>query len=712
VEILLNALGRLWAAGARVDWSGFSAHERRRRVPLPTYPFERQRYWVEPGREAQRPLLRSAPAGVAGIAGKAELADWFYVPHWKPAAPPLPGLAEPQRWLLFLDAAGIGEEVARRLRLAGHAVTTIQAQEGFGRLAGHAYGLDPHRLADYGALAAELKRAGGLPTRIVHLWSAVPGVGTALSGGLFEAAQYLGLYSLLSLVQALGREGAAEPLDVLVVSSGLHAVESGDPVHPEKMPMLAACRVIPQELPHVTFRSLDLDLPEAADGTGSCVTGKAAAAILAEATGAAGASGAVVAYRRGRRWVQAFEPVRLEAGAVPHPVLRHRGVYLITGGLGNIGLLLAAHLARTVQARLVLTSRSPLPEREKWAGVLAAARDEMAVRRIREVQALEALGAEVLAVSADVADREAMETVVVRARARFGDIHGVIHAAGISGEQALASVEETGPAECERQFRSKVRGTITLREVLAGCELDFCVLMSSLSCVLGGLGFTAYAAANLAMDALAHEASRSGDIPWLSVDWDGWEGLGRHAGLAGTAIRPSEGIEAFERVLSLLAESRVVVSCTDLESRIEKWVRLKPGRAAAPPERGLAVPDAGHPGPETETEQAIADLWRQLLGVEWVGLHDDFFELGGDSLLATRLTSLLRRRLNLDLPLRTLFETPTVAGLAARIDQSTARQDEIQILDEVLEAVEGLSDADLDRILSERMGGGEQGGIG
>src|SRR5207302_1025409 len=157
--------------------------------------------------------------------------------------------------------------------------------------------------------------------------------------------------------------------------------------------------------------------------------------LLAEVASAAAPDGApVAAYRGGVRWVQDFARVRPREMPLPPLRLRDEGVYLLTGGLGGIGLALAEHLARTVRARLVLTGRSPLPPREEWDGWLAGhAADDRVSARLLQLRRIEALGAEVMAVTADAADLAQMREVVAAARQRFGAIHGVIHLPGTPG---------------------------------------------------------------------------------------------------------------------------------------------------------------------------------------------------------------------------------------------------------------------------------------
>jgi acyl carrier protein len=302
---------------------------------------------------------------------------------------------------------------------------------------------------------------------------------------------------------------------------------------------------------------------------------------------------------------------------------------------------------------------------------------------------LEQLGAEVLVLAADVANRQQMEAVVQQTEARFGELHGVIHAAGISQEAAFRPVQDIGRQECEWHFQPKVYGSYVLEEVLAGRRYDFCLLFSSLSAILGGLGFVGYTAANAFLDALVERHNQSSEVPWMSVNWDSWHVKEQaHGALGGTiaayTMRPEEGVEAFERVLAS-GLPRVINSTGDLHARIQQWLHFAPvqesSETAHPPSKATR-PNLSNPyvAPSDEQERKIAEVWQQVLGIERVGLHDNFFDLGGHSLIGTQLVSRLRQIFQLNLPLAMLFEAPTVAELALAIKMLLL--EEIDKLDE------------------------------
>jgi acyl transferase domain-containing protein/acyl carrier protein len=660
-EHLQKTLGRLWLAGAEIDWSGVHAGESRRRVTLPGYPFERRRFWIEYRAETAAAQPRPAAGKIPDPAG------WFHVPVWKSAARPRTSApATPGRWLLLLDEQGVGHELMRRLEAAGHEVVGVRAGDGFERISDRLYTLDPGDEPGYGSLLTAL---GGVPERIVHLWSL--GGGAAADPDGLARTQTSGFYTLLWLARALGQTARSTPVEICSIVDCVLAVERGDPLRPEAATVKSALQVIPLEYPALRCRMIDVDLRELGGGLAERLAGELAQPSPEPA----------VACRGAQRWIPDFSPAHLGAGESP---LREGGVYLITGGLGGIGLGLAGLLARKLRAKLVLTGRSAIPERSLWPQHLAEGGEWS--DKIRRFQALEGAGAEVLALSADVTDEERMRSVVAACLERFGGLHGVIHTAGLPGAGLIQG--KTRDA-AERVQAPKTVGALVLGRVLEGLPLDFLVLFSSAASIFGGVGQVDYAAANTFLDAFAERrAAESGSrvvaIDWCEWQWDAWTGSALpldpeirrqlDSQRQNYGLTFEEGLEALCRAVSS-GYPRVAVLTRDFASyqrhsvseilgELESLTRESKSRRHSRPALGSA-----YVAPRTELEQTLAAIWEELLGIEPMGIEDSFLEMGGHSLLALQVISRVHETLGVDLPLNALLESATIAELAGMITE-------------------------------------------
>ena len=686
----LEAASRLWLVGAPLDTAAIDAHAPRRRVALPTYPFARRRHWIEPERGAA-PSAPAVPAPSPSTSSSASaprtVDDWFYLPSWRRTLPSPPPTAESLRaeqaeagetwWIV--DGGGeaaepIAEAVVELLRAGGREVARSRV------------GDDPV------ALCAELRRAERAPTRILHL-AALGRVADAPLAARREA----GFHSLVEVARAALAQWPDRPLRCVVAARGLASTAGRlDPPDPALATLLGPCAVIPQEHPNLLCRAVDVDPATVGDGPGAAA--RTAARLVAEALRAPSTgSGAtpLVALRGGDRLAREYVAAPLAADGPVARAPRPGGTYWIVGGLGRVGLQLAEDLAaRAPGVRLILSGRSPRPP--------------------RRFPALEERGAQVHLEVADAADAAAMRRVLEHADQQLGGLDGVIYAvAETSAELLLRPFAEVDREHAEHHFRGKLVGLEVLADLLeerrrAGRGLDFCLLMSSNASVLGGLGLTAYAAANHAVDAVA--ARRDGEIPWIASNWDGWradEDEGDAVDLVSGGdthfMEREAALDAFRRVLGRATLPQIVVSVGDLGARWNRWMRPGDPSREAPRGTGEHHPRptlaTAYAAPRNATEEILVEILGDLLGVDGVGIHDSFFELGGSSLLGTRLLVRVRERFSLDLGLRVLFEGPTAAQLADALLAARAEEVEDTDMDRLLAEVEGLSPDELAALL-------------
>jgi len=662
VEFLLHSISKMWLSGAEINWEQLhSAARRPRRVSLPTYPFNKDVYSLQ-----QVHLSNGAPSAEHLVRKNRNASEWFYVSSWKRLLAKPVGMDElavnidkGRAWLVYADDCGFASTLITRLTSAGHDVIVVRPGAGFQQLDPRSFIIDPANSQHYDLLVRTLQASRSLPARIVHAWSVSGDDSAQPNVDGFARAQRLGFYSLVFLAKSLAAHNVRHEINLIAVSNNIQDVHGAEALRPEKSTLLGPCMVIRQEYTNIRTKSIDFDLsgdPSEHESAADLVLGECLDAD----------SSMFVAYRNAQRWVQSYAPVALRAPDLGRSSFREGGVYLITGGLGTIGIALSEYLARNYKAKLVLVGRSPLL-------------DTNTIRRSQT------LGAEIIYVNANVADVSGMRVAIEQAYRHFGALHGVIHAAGIVSDNGLHEINQCDQDNCERHFQAKAYGLMVLEEVLDGRNLDFCLLVSSLTSILGGVGHAAYAASNVYMDSFAHRHNRSHAVPWLSVNFDLWRSQNRSANASGfgktveeLGHTAEEAIDAMETLLAVKNASQIVVSTGDLLQRIKQWIELdslntlRPSDTANPKQSKIA-PRSGmrtsYEEPRDETERRITQIWRDALGIDQVGINDSFSQLGGHSLLAIRIVSELRKVFQIDLPVRALFDAPTVAALSDYIKQ-------------------------------------------
>jgi phthiocerol/phenolphthiocerol synthesis type-I polyketide synthase E len=616
------AAGRLWVQGValRPEAGGGTA----RRVSLPGYPYERTRHWIEPDPEPAAEIVSRA---------RRPLDDWFTVPGWR-RLPPVPAAALPAG-AVVLAADPLGARLAEQLRAGGTDVVVVRP--------GDRYAASP---AGYSVRAGEpddyrrLVRDVG-SRRWIHAWSlAGPPAGADPRAAL--AAAELGLFALLSLTQALAAGGG--PVAVDVVTAGTQQVLGGDLTRPEHALVAGVVRSGPYDLPGVQFRHIDLG------------TADPPARLVSQLAAELGTGSRTVALRGGHRWEPQLQPVRVPEPATVDAGLRPHGVYLVTGGLGALGLAVAEDLARRVRARVLLVGRS-------------------VDRAAAAVERVSAAGGQAHAVAADVTDIAALQAVRQELFARYGRLDGIVHAAGVAGGGLTETRTE---AEMMPVLAAKVAGTLALQQVFGDLELDFVALFSSVVGTVGGFGEVDYCAANAYLDAYA-QSEHGWRAPVRSLAWAGWRGDGMLARALATSsstvdeeawMTPEEGVAAFHRAIATDLGGHVLITPCALDARTGTGARLaqRPPAAAVAAADPVAGPGPG-PGSADKVTGRVAAIWCAVLGVEDIQPDDDFFDLGGNSLVAVQLIAQVRKAFGVKLPMRAVFDTPTVNGMAVRVAQ-------------------------------------------
>ena len=582
-----------------------------------------------------------------------------------------------------MDRCGLGKRIAKKLEEEGHEVIKLYAGERYKRGHLNSFSVNPGRASDYEAFGRDLHKMKKFPRKIIHLWNTTDDDETGPAAVRAERFQELGFLSLLLVAQVIGKENITDEIMIYVISNNLQEVSGEEKICAEKATLLGPVKVIPQEYPNVKCCNIDVQINAASPKELHGLVDQLLPELRSDIPDV------IVAYRGNHRWVQSYEKVRLEKSMRTEFRIRRGGVYLITGGLGGIGLVFAEYLAKTAGAKLILTGRSRFPQKKEWDEWLAShsKRDPIS-RKIRSLRKLEKLGSECLVLSADVADLSKMRRRLTRAMKIFGPVNGIIHAAGLSGEGILQLKKHETAREI---FTPKIQGTIVLAEIFRNLKLDFFVLCSSIASVLGGIGLGDYCAANSFLDAFAvqHRFHKGWRI--IAINWDMWGqvGMGLKTHMPDelkdwferelrNGITTREGVDVFRRILSWPDASNVVISTRDLQARIDLWLRRELIKqkeknledASSKPRYARPNLSTEYARPETRIERKVAGIWRKLFGVEKIGRTDNFYELGGHSLLATTMLSELRKFFGANISIRDVLDNPTVSDLSALIKSS------------------------------------------
>lgn len=680
----LEAIGRLWVSGVAVAWPELPAGSAPRRIPLPTYPFERQRYTVEmPPSDAPQ-----VPAPDASL--RADTALRMYAPIWMRdgstpgTAPRLKGT-----WIVFADAGPLAKAVVQQIRAAGAIPVFAEAGDYYEQCGNAHFRVRPHEPDDISAL---IRDAGGSLSPIkgaILLWNLTSGDAAG------TASPTRGYAALVALAGALTVLDESAPVRVLTVSAGAESV-LGEPVStPEAALHFGPVLVLPTEVPGMRIRNIDLEV------IGETINVAAAAGTLIEEA-ALGDREIFAARRRDRRWVKRFQrvvPRGADEAALP---IKRGGSYLITGGLGAIGLALAEWFATTASARLLLTGRRPLPPRGQWDALLTQPNaDGRKLAIIKSIRKIEAGGGEVITAAANSADLVAMKAAIDEARSRWGDLDGVIHAAGIAGDGNIAVRQDD--QEVRAVLSPKIDGLDVLVQLLGDTPLAFVALMSSINSVIGAPGASCYSAANAVLDAFVTSETRP--AAWkqvFSINWGAWGEIGmaanlvvpeamrsQHEAFLRTSIRTEAGVDAFARILGS-GHERVVVTAFDLMAALEEvrepagGAETKAGKHPAAATMTRIDQSPAIDPPTTDVERRLASIWSELTGIKNIGVYDDFFNLGGNSLLATRVIARVSDTLGTRLTLRDIFDAPTIHRLGKRISAAAPRGDATDEREEIV----------------------------
>ncbi len=708
---LLKSLGELYLRGVEINWSGFDQDYSRQWLQLPNYAFQRRRYWLD--------SAASSPENLTVID---KFNDWFYQVEWQPKARVSSGATSSAgHWLILGDRQqNLASALAALLEARGETCITVFAGEAYNTSEVGNLQINPESPEDFQRLLGEVLTTEGATWRgIIHCWSLDSTAIDETTKDSLQIDQHQICGSVLHLVQALSATKISQLPRLWLVTQNAQPVElSTNSLAVAQTPVLGLGRVVAMEHPELWGGMIDVTPSNAEIAANSCLEEILQPDAEVE-----------VALRQGQRYVRRFVPSKKDHTWEKTFKLQSDSTYLLTGGLGALGLQVAKWMVNQGARHLVLVGRShPSSQASEQIGMLQAA------------------GAEIIVAQADISQESEFQRVLVDIAKSLPPLRGILHLAGILDDKVLLRQNWQSFAKV---MAPKVQGAWNLHFQTQDLPLDFFVLFSSIASVLGSPGQGNYSAANAFLDALAHHR-RQQNLPAMSINWCPWDeagmaaDLGNHGEQRWTAtgvsvVKPEQGLQVLEQLLNQ-SSPQIGVLQVDWSKFLSQFpANHQPLLFSQLVQEVHSQPLAQSPATQVQYQlleelQAALPKQRQTLLVIYLQntvatvmrtdslpeIEVGFFEMGMDSLMTMELKNRLQTSLEITLASTLTYEYPTIQALAeyllnilvpveASSDSETEFNETTQEQTNFLAEIEHLSSNELAALIDKELAALERG---
>jgi polyketide synthase PksJ len=645
----LNSLGKLWQYGFKIDWSQENKYKR---IALPLYSFNKKRYWIDSINSNLEQNLSN------------DFDDWFYIPSWKRIYKNVFEITEHNdKFILISDNEIFYREVLSEIP----GLSLLTYNQAIKSEDNSIYYMSKNNDNAYKDLFSDLDLNNNLPDNIIFdLTDSQYFSENYFLGEIFESFD-----KIIDLTKELNQYNKKFTITILI--NELYKITGSEKINPHKSLIIGPSKVINQEYKNISCKVIDIDRTSSTKN------------IIDELNN----TETTVSYRNNFKWVQSFEKIKLNKNSNTN-YLKNKGVYLITGGLGGIGLSIAEFLSKEYQANLILINRftDPLDD----------------LNLSSKLVELENLGSEIILKKANVINYSTLEKAFVEAISKFGKIDGIIHTAGLAGDKLIHQRNK----EDNSILDTKIQATKNLARLAEKFNCEFLFLCSSLNSILGGVGQVEYTSANAFLDSFS-DFYENNELNVISTNWGAWKNVGMSEKNMknlpdfmkdiNESMSPEQGIEAFKLIMNS-SLNQVLVSPFELDKLKEKYdnfslakgkdilkklVEHKKINLYSRPEL-----NNNYVEPESDIEKIICKIWQETLGIEKIGLTDNFFELGGDSLNLATIKIKIESKLNIELPMNIIFQGSTIKELVSYLNKFLNKDN----LDETItsESVENIND--------------------
>lgn len=647
-ESLLSLLGKIWQHGIVVDWQQFYVSKPGQKIAIPHYPFERQSFWLDYSKEQPEASTNNSSCT------KQPFENWFYTPNWKPLIQATRAssdqLGDSKTWLVFTNGEQYTEDLIQWLGNHNQKVISVAISESFQATA-QKITANPYEGDGLQQVFNYLHENCHLPDHVLYFWCHE-------AEATKESYRTLAYSTIIELVQGIDKIKNTKNWNFLIGTNNLFKVHRQDEINPEKSLMLGPVRTIPNEFPNINCQLIDLDEELTYEELSSLTLGD---------------QSRVLAERHGTLFEQYLAPIH--ETRIPTSAFQPSGTYVLTGGLGGLGKSISHYLLKQYPGiTLILLGRT----------ALEAVQSQEAFQKLLNLATR--IGGTLSYVQVDLGNHAAVFEWAENTKKEFENLRGILHLAGIQGGGMINFNDRKG---IEPAFEAKVDGSDSLIAAFASYPLDFFVMSSSSASLFGFFGLMDYSTANAYMDQLAQSQTNT-KTKYISINWDMWtvDGMGTGTGLGEAAealraknktyaIEEAQGHQVLEQVLQWDLPQVAVLTRTPEE--IINDSNLKQGSILGI----LSEEDTMDTVADETLEEHIIRIWKRIFERPDIGLHDNFFQIGGHSLSGVMFINKMKTRFfNLQLSLNEIFDYPTPQKIALLIEERVAKSSATERLKE------------------------------
>lgn len=672
LKYLLEKLGEIWLNGVSVDWEKLYENSKPRRIPLPTYAFVKKAFITDV--DAEKLIIDEYQKNGSGeYPGKSN--SLIHSHSWQPTLLPNYAPAKLENILIFSDQYGFCECLTPVLTDLGHKIIEVRRGKSFRRIADRIFEMDILDTEQFPVLVQTLQRTEFNVSVILYVGALTEKRGEVDYNqiGCELDAGYLGLCYLSKLIATLESQ---EEISLLVLNNFLAQITENDEVSPLKSAIHGAARVIPLESRNVACRIIDVPYPFDDAQRKDDYLPKIINEIFYKS------DEPFVSYRHNSRWIPAYQSISQHHELSSHTEIKAGETYVITGGLGGIGLTLAEDIVHNNKGHVILAQRSYFPASHDWDTWLAQKGPEDPVsRKIQRILDMQKTGADVQVHQVDVLLEESVRKFIDELNTKGIRVGGLIWAAGEVDFGGI--IVNRNYADFIKYLSSKVHGLLLFERYLDFSKLNFIALFSSIGNLFyqSKFGQSSYNAANEFFQSYPLCARKKYGIHVFTINWSDWLDVGitvnafkRKAKTEDIAwinaqiekgIHLSEGVSIFHKCLQTKAPVYTIYKGNLAEAVISHRVQYHQELRNI---NGTDIHEAdATKGQDTSTEDQLLQLFSDFFCKE-ISVNDDFFELGGDSLKGMILTGRINQKLGADVSISDLYKYSTIKLLLDKIE--------------------------------------------